>query len=428
MLARGTAGLFLDMGGGKTVSTLTTLDQLDGRTLLVGPIRVIESVWRQEAEKWGINLTFSLVRGTPAERTTALRTAADVYLINPENLTWFFDLPDKSRPSMKNLVIDESSMFKTPGSKRFRKLRHQVRRFDRRFILTGTPSPNSLLDLWSQIYIIDGGRRLGTSFNRYKQQYFYPVDRMGWKWTVKPGAETEIYRMISDIILRIEVPRDYKSMFNRLNLDLDPKTRKLYDEMEEEAFAQIDDNSSVSAMTVAVAMVKCRQLANGVTYTDEGGVSEVHQLKLDALSEIVEGTGSPVLVVYNFRHELEVIRNRFKDLVVLSEDPTAIDRWNKGEIPVMALHPQSGGHGLNLQFGGHTIVWYGLTFSYEQFAQTNARLIRPGQEHTVMIHLVVAKNTVDIVMGKTLKLKNKGQTGLLNAMKEYRNDRRNRRA
>jgi len=438
MLSHPQAGVVLDMGMGKTCSALTALYEFQrfgvGPTLVVAPIRVVETVWRQEAAEWE-HLTgqfkFSLLRGTPTERLAALNQKADIYLVNPEHLEWLLDLlPEHGPYPFETLIIDESSMFKDVSTKRFKILRHKIRHFRRRYILTGTPRPNKLLELWPQIFILDEGQRLGTSYGRFKQRFFYQADRYGYKWEPLPGAEEKIYQLIADLVLRIENPNAPKASFNILRIPLPEDARRIYREVEDNALASLGDFSEITAANAAAAMMKCRQVANGVVYATElesnnRTVEHIHREKFKAVQEVVENTGSPVIVVYSFKHELEELKKLFaKDysFVVLNEEKNAeavVAAWNRGEYDIMFLHPQSGGHGLNLQHGGHTMVWFGLTFSFEQYIQTVARINRQGQKHPVIVHLLLAENTVDELLHQVLTAKEQGQNSLFEYLKAY---------
>ena len=436
LLSHPQAGLFLDMGLGKTASALTAVYEFSrfgvGPTLVVGPIRVIETVWRQEAKLWDHlkDLTFSLVRGSPEERKTALATKADIYLINPEHLEWMFETLGEGPYQFETLIIDESSMFKNVSSKRFKMLRFRVKHFSRRYILTGTPTPNKLLELWSQIFILDGGKRLGSSFTRYKERYFYPVDRWGYKWEPRPKAKVEIFAAIADLVLRMDA-KDYLQLpevvHNRVMIQLPPTAMKIYKEVEDQALSKISEEVSISAVNAISALIKCRQIANGVVYVNDGLETQVlHTEKIKATVEIVEETGSPVIVVYNFKHELALLKAALKEFspVVLTEAKDAsevIQDWNAGKIQVLLLHPQSGGHGLNLQEGGNTMIWFGLTFSYEQYVQTIARINRQGQTKPVVLHVLVAENTVDLLMEEVIEAKKAGQDELFNYLQRYAN-------
>lgn len=445
MLSHPQGGLFLDMGLGKTASALTAIYEFNrfgvGATLVVGPIRVIETVWRQEAKLWEHtqNLTFSLIRGNAKQREEALKVQANIYLVNPEHLVWLFEYFGENPMPFEVLMIDESSMFKDISTKRFKSLRHQVGKFQRRYILTGTPTPNKLLELWPQVFLLDEGKRLGTSFTRFKARFFQPVDRWGYKVEPREGAKERIYELIADLVLRMDA-KDYLDLpeviHNRVETPLDKETMRIYREVEDQAFSSLDSMTRITAMNVMGSLIKARQVANGVVYTEFGdGKSEavtktkvLHHEKLNAAREIVDETGSPVIIVYNFRHELDLLKEAFKDLnpVTLVDEKDAskvVNDWNAGKIQVLFLHPQSGGHGLNLQEGGHTMIWFGLTFSYEQYAQTIARINRQGQTKPVVIHTLIAPGTVDVLLEKVLESKKAEQDDLFTYLKNYRGGR-----
>lgn len=433
LLERPAAGLFLDMGLGKTASTLHALEVLtrieEEPILVVGPIRVIETVWRQEAALWPAlgRLTFSLVRGPEDARLAALRAPADIYLVNPEHLRW--TLTRFKRCPFSALVIDESSMFKNPGSERFKTLRFTSRHFKYRFLMTGTPSANGLLNLWAQIFLLDQGERLGTSYTRFKHRFFRQVDKDGYVWRPRRGAKERIYSLIQDIVLRLERDLGLPELINNpVMVPIPAKVRRVYDKVEAEAFALLEEmGEEISAENALGAMAKCRQIANGVVYAEdliEGRVVRVmHKEKIKAAREIVDETGSPVMMCYGFKHELELLREEFKDLnpVVLNEGDAEdiLKRWNNGMIPLLLLHPASGGHGLNMQYGGHTLIWFSLTY-YEQYAQTVKRLHRPGQENPVINHLLLVPDTVDMMLLGLLRLREVEQDELFDHLKTYR--------
>lgn len=439
MTSRLYAGILLDMGLGKTGAALTALVELiakgEGPVLLVGPIRVIETVWPVEAKIWKHtrHLKFSIIRGSVEEREKAVAKKADIYLINPEMLRWFLTRYKKYLSAWKILLVDESSDFKSAGSKRFKALRYQLSKFRRRYILTGTPRPNSLLDLWTQIFILDLGKRLERRVGWYQDRFFEPVDYYGYKWEPKPGARKRIYRLIADLAIRIEA-KGKKPIENRVVVPLPKKVMKAYREMEEEALTLLDEGLveggvELSAKNVVSAMMKCRQIANGSVYLNENKeVRVLHLEKIKAAEKIIEETGSPVILVYNFKHERDLLAKRLKQYspVILStaKNPLKVIKdWNEGKIPVLLLHPKSGGHGLNLQHGGHTMIWYGLTFSYEQYAQTIARLDRTGQKKQVVLHFLIAPGTVDELIESVLKSKARGQSHLLRFLKKYSDSR-----
>jgi SNF2 family DNA or RNA helicase len=441
LLDRMGAGLYADMGTGKTATAETVILELRrfgyGPALVIGPIRVIETVWRQEAEEWTHlqGLTFSLIRGTETQRREALLKKADIYLVNPDLLGWLFRTIRKPYP-WEILFIDEASMFKKAGNVRFRKIRYKVKLFRRRYTMTGTPAPNKLLELWPHMFIVDQGQRLCRRFGDFKSRFYEqaipddPDNQRYIPWELKEGADKKIYSLIADVVYRTKNLDLPKANFNRVKVILPPKARRIYDEMEEELFSELGGNDSITAANRAVAMMKCRQIANGVVYTTPSEFDEdqtrkiklIHKEKLNATTEIVDETGSPVIIVYNFKHELSLLTAQFPEGTVLKDSTDTaktIAKWNKGKIPILFLHPKSGGHGLNLQYGGHTIIWFGLTASWEEYSQVNARLNRQGQKHPVIIHLLIALQTVDRFLEKILKAKEQGETNLFQYLQEY---------
>lgn len=418
ILGNPSSALFADMGLGKTASTLHAILSLPKPVLLVGPIRVIETVWRQEAKEWEStkDLSFALVRGSPGTRKQAIETKADVYLVNPEILKEVLE----SGKTFSTLVVDESSMFKNPSTQRFKLLRKHLRKFQRRVILTGTPTPNSLMDLWSQIFILDEGRRLLPSFYAYRERYFEQTDYLGYTFAPRSGAKEYITRSISDLVLRIEAKGnlpDREVLWNDVRVSLPPAAMKLYEALETKALAQLDNEDSVTAINAAAGLMKLRQVASGFVYTDSGGVEEVHQEKIKAVQEILEETQPPVVLVYQFKHELAALQKAFPQGKIF--EPELMEAWNKGEIPLLFLHPASGGHGINLQKSCHTMILFSSSFSYEQMAQTIARIDRQGQEHPVIIHSLIAEGTVDTVLKQVLQDKASTQNSVLNLIKNY---------
>lgn len=424
-------GLFLDMGLGKTVITLTAIKELIEdfaiwKVLVIAPKRVAEDTWSREHEKWDhlSGLRISKVLGTPAQRMRALKAEADIYVIGRDNVKWLVELMGKSWP-FDMVVIDELSSFKNPSAQRFKALRKVIPASDRVVGLTGTPSPNGLMDLWAEIYLLDRGERLGTTISAYREKYFRAGARNGYivyKWEPYSYSQKEIERKISDICMSMSA-EDYlelpERMDNEIKIRLSPKEMKQYDQMEREQLLRIDDEAVV-ALNAAAVMNKLLQMANGSVYADGGDVVKIHEKKLDALEEIIDTTGEPVLVFYSFRHDLEAIKKRIPDAREL-ESSEDIARWNRGEIPVLLCHPASVGYGLNLQDGGHVIVWYGLTWSLELYQQANARLYRQGQQKAVIIHHLIAEGTVDEQVMRALQHKDTSQSALLAALKERAN-------
>lgn len=434
------AGLFLDMGLGKTVITLTAVRILlqeeysVNRVLVIAPKRVAEDTWTTEAEKWDhlSDLRISRVLGTQKERIRALSEKADIYVINRENVVWLTE--QFRRWPFDMVVIDELSSFKSPQAKRFKALR-KVRPLVRRIVgLTGTPAPNGLMDLWPQMYLIDRGERLGKHVTGYRNRYFIPAKTNGhivYSYELKEGSEASIRRKISDICVSMRA-EDYLDMpeliVNDIRVRLDPEELKLYRKLEKDHLMSIGDKE-ITALSAAAVCGKLLQMANGGVYTDDGEVTEIHGRKLDALEEIIDTSqGQPVLVFYNYRHDYARLMQRFRKMMPRTlKCQDDIRAWNAGKIPLLLAQPASMGHGLNLQTGGHIIVWYGLTWSLELYQQANARLYRQGQQSGVIIHRLVAQGTVDEQVIGALERKDVTQEGLMQAlrarMEEYKDGR-----
>lgn len=423
-------GLLLDMGLGKTVCALTAASELlhdsfeVSKVLVIAPFRVARDTWPQEIEKWDHlrYLKYSMVLGSKKQRLAALNTRADIYIINRENVTWLVDYYGRDWP-FDMVIIDELSSFKSSKARRFRSLR-KVRPLIKRIVgLTGTPAPNGLIDLWAQIYLLDQGERLGKTITGYRNRYFTPGRRnqhIIYEWNPKPESEEVIYKKLSDICVSMK-SEDWLEMpeviSREVKVKLPEKAREKYDRLERDLLLPFAE-SDVVADTAAVLTGKLLQMANGAVYDEFGEVQEIHKAKLDALEDIVEAAnGRPVLVFYSYRHDLARIQERFPEARILdtSED---IQAWNDGEILILLAHPASAGHGLNLQAGGNIIVWFGLTWSLELYQQANARLYRQGQKHkNVIIHHLVAENTVDEDVMKSLENKDRTQEALMRAVK-----------
>ena len=412
----------------KSVITLTALwnlllDSFDAcRVLVVAPKRVAEDTWPREIQKWEHlhGLTFSLVLGSEKERRAALSKQAMIYIINRENVSW---LVENHRWDFDTLVIDELSSFKSSKAQRFRALK-KVRPMCSRVIgLTGTPAPNTLIDLWPQIYLLDMGRRLGRFITHYRERFFVPDKRnreIVYSYKLREGAEQKIYNLIGDICISMKASdhlRMPELVFNRVEVHLSPRERKLYDTLKKDMVLTLRDGE-VDAMNAASLSGKLLQLANGAVYSADGKALPIHSRKLDALEDLVEAAnGKPVLVAYWYKHDLERIQKRFPDSRVI-DTPKDISDWNAGKIAVGLLHPASGGHGLNLQDGGSTVVWYGMTWSLELYQQLNARLWRQGQKNsTVIIHHIITVGTHDEDVLRALERKDMGQAALINAVK-----------
>lgn len=428
-------GLFLSMGLGKTVITMTAIDELIydrfeiQRVLVIAPKRVAEDTWTREAAKWDHlqELRISPVLGSAKERTEALDADADLYVIGRDNVVWLVELLQKRRKGwpFDMIVIDELSSFKSPQAKRFRALRKAVPCAKRVVGLTGTPSPNGLMDLWAEIYLLDQGERLGRTIGWYRDEYFRPGLRNGYvvyKWEPRRGSREKIEKAISDICVSMSA-EDYLELPERIDnvipVRLSESEKLIYDQMERDQLLQLDEDETVVALNAAAVMSKLLQIANGAVYADGGDVIRMHDRKAEALEEIVDTTDEPVLVFYSFRHDLEVIRERLPEARTL-EGPEDIAAWNRGEIRVLLAHPASVGYGLNLQEGGHIIVWYGLTWSLELYQQANARLHRQGQDRPVIVHHLIAEGTADEQVLRALQAKDTSQAALLAALKERR--------
>lgn len=429
IIANKASGLFLDMGLGKTVITLTAINDLMfdyfevSKVLVIAPLRVAESTWDSEKEKWDhLNyLRISKVLGSEKERLSALKEKADVYIINRENVVWLVNTL-KNKWNFDMVVIDELSSFKSPKAARFKALR-KVRPLVKRIVgLTGTPSPNGLIDLWSQIYILDQGERLGKTLTGYRGRYFLPYKRnqhIIFSYKPKTEAEEKIYEKIEDICVSMRA-KDYLNLPKRVNnivpVYLDEVSREKYRKLEKDLLLPLIDTDIV-ANNAAALTNKLLQFANGAVYDENGEVSIIHDEKLKALDDLIEAAnGKPVLIFYSFKHDKERIKERYKSVRTLdtAED---IKKWNNGEIEILLVHPASAGHGLNLQAGGHIIIWFGLSYSLELYMQANARLDRQGQKETVIIHHLVAKDTIDEEVMKALENKEVGQEALLKAVK-----------
>ncbi|MBC8580167.1 SNF2-related protein [Zhenhengia yiwuensis] len=420
-------GLFMDMGMGKTVSTLTAVLELlfdyfeVSKVLVIAPLRVADTTWTDEVDKWEhlSELKVAKVLGTQDERIKALGAKADIYVINRENVSWLVERY-KARWPFDMVVVDELSSFKSPKSKRFKDLKKVLPYIKRIVGLTGTPAPNSLLDLWPQLYLLDRGERLGKTLTSYREKYFLPDKRnqhIVYTYKLKPFADEDIHKQIGDICISLSAD-DYLELPERIDniikVKLPEKVMKQYKEFEKEQLLELQ-GTDITAATAGVVVGKLLQMANGQIYDDEGEVHKIHEAKLEALSELVD-TGQPLLVFYNFKHDYECLMSAFKNPRTLKTSQDIKD-WNEGKIQLLLAHPASVGHGLNLQAGGNIIIWYGLTWSLELYQQANARLYRQGQKNNVIIHHLVAEGTVDEHVMEVLQTKDKGQQGLLQAVK-----------
>jgi len=428
ILSHPISAVFLEMGLGKSVITLSAIFDLclDSflvcKVLVIAPLRVARDTWPAEINKWDHlkGLSYSVAVGTEKERIDALKKQSTLYIINRENVDW---LVHKSGIPFHfdMVVIDELSSFKSYGAKRFKSLL-KVRPSVKRIVgLTGTPSSNGLMDLWAEFRILDLGQRLGRYISHYRNTYFKPDKRNAqiiFSYKPLPGAEEEIYKQISDITISMK-STDYLKMpeyvSNEVFVTLSDKEWKVYSEFKEEMVANLGDEE-IDAVNAAVLSGKLLQMANGAVYDSENKAHVIHDKKLDALEDLIEGAnGKPVLVAYWYKHDLERIRDRFPVRQIQSSKD--IEDWNDGKIPMAVIHPASAGHGLNLQSGGSTLIWFGLTWSLELYQQTNARLYRQGQKDTVIVHHIITKNTIDEDVLLALTKKEKTQDALIDAVK-----------
>ncbi len=429
IIAHPVAALLLDMGLGKTSITLTAINDLlfDSfeihKVLVVAPLRVARDTWSAEIEKWEHlkNLRYSVVVGMAQERISALLTPADIYIINRENIQWLVE--ESGLPfDFDMAVIDELSSFKNHQSKRFRAFMKVRPKLKRIVGLTGTPAGNGLMDLFAEFKLLDMGERLGRLIGQYRNAYFQPDKRNGmviYSYKPLPNAERQIYDKISDITISMKATDHLKMpelVTTEYMVRLSEKEKEKYDRLKKELVLSTEDNE-VTAANAASLSNKLSQMANGAVYSDDESIIEIHDRKLDALEDIIESmNGKPLLVAYWFKHDLERIKKRFDVREIRSS--VDISDWNSGKIPVALVHPASAGHGLNLQSGGSTLVWFGLTWSLELYQQTNARLWRQGQTaDTVVIQHIIAKGTIDEQIMKALKTKDTAQAAIIIAVK-----------
>lgn len=428
-------GLFLDMGLGKTVTTLTAVKELKynrfevRKVLVIAPKTVAEGTWTKEKDKWDHTrmLRVSQVLGSQAKRIRALNTPADIYIINRENVAWLVDYYRNAWP-FDMVVVDESSSFKSHKSKRFKALASMGGHIGRMVELTGTPSPNGMNDLWSQVFLLDGGERLGKRYTQFRERYFDPGDRGNnviYNYRAKPGSEESILEKISDICISMKA-EDYLQLpdvtYHQVPVTLDARAEKAYREMERKMVLDLpEDEEQISVASAAALSNKLLQLANGALYDDGHGVHEVHGCKIEAFLELIESLqGKPALVFYNFQHDRERILGalgksglRIRELKTTDDE----DAWNRREVDILLTHPASSAYGLNLQQGGNHVVWFGLTWNYELYTQANKRLHRQGQEEKVIIHHLVCAGTRDEDVMKALERKEDVQEWVMQSLK-----------
>lgn len=429
-------GLFLDMGLGKTVTTLTAIRELKYsrflvcKVLVIAPKKVAEGTWTREKDKWDHTkiLRVSPVLGSVAKRVRALNTPADIYIINRENVVWLVDYYRNAWP-FDMVVVDESSSFKSHSAKRFKALASVSGHIDRMVELTGTPSPNGLNDLWAQVYLLDGGERLGKRYGQFRDRYFQPdkrgADGMVYSYETKPGTEQSILEKISDICISMKA-EDYLQLpdviYHEIPVELDAKSSKAYRDLERQMVLELPEDDELISVTSAAALSnKLLQLANGAVYDEDRSVHEVHNCKLEAFMELIESLqGKPALVFYNYQHDrtrilkaLEKTGLRVREL----KTPEDEDDWNSRRIDILLTHPASSAYGLNLQQGGNHVIWFGLTWNYELYTQANKRLHRQGQTDKVIIHHLICTGTRDEDVMQALNRKEDVQNWVMESLK-----------
>ncbi|MBS4895448.1 MAG: DEAD/DEAH box helicase [Gordonibacter pamelaeae] len=425
------AALLLDMGLGKTLIALTALVDLATvgedvwPALVIAPLMTARHVWPAEVAKWDHtrHLRASLVLGSASEREAALRRPAEIYVVNRENVQWLTDRYGPRWP-FRTVIVDELSSFKNHQAKRWKALRRVRPMIRRVWGLTGTPAPNGLMDLWAQMHLVDRGERLGRYIGPYRERYFSPGRRSGhvvYDWAPKPGAEDAIFRAIGDVALSMRAKDELElpgRVDNVVEVEMPPAAMAEYRRFERDQATELLGEEVTAASAAALAN-KLLQWADGAVYDDGGEAQEVHRAKLDALAGIIEeAQGQPVLVFYAFRHDLDRLRAAYPASKALgAHSGDLVERWNRGEVPLLLAHPQQAGHGLNLQDGGHIAVWFGLTWSLEAYLQANARLDRQGQKETTIVHHLVAKGTVDERVMDVLAGKRTLQDAMMDALR-----------
>lgn len=433
IVADAAVGLFLDMGLGKTVITLDAINTLRydrwavQRVLIIAPKKVAEGTWTKEAQKWEHlrHLRISAVLGSQQKRLRALATPADIYVINRDNVAWLVDYFKNAWP-FDMVVLDESSSFKNSQSKRFKALKLVRSRINRLVELTGTPASNGLIDLWAQIYLLDGGARLGRTLGQYRERFFDPDKRSRtqiFSYTPKDGSMEYIQQSIGDICVSMKA-EDYLNlpdrMFDDVPVVLDDKARKAYRQLERDLLLELDEGQ-ITAASAGVLTGKLLQLCNGAVYDSEKRPLAIHNCKVEAFLEVLEQlNGQHCLVFYNFQHDRDRLLAALEPLglrVRVYQNAADEDAWNAGEVDVLLAHPASCAYGLNLQNGGHHIVWFGLTWSLEQYEQANKRLHRQGQRHPVIVHHLVVQGGMDEDVIESLRAKGDTQEALMDALK-----------
>lgn len=424
------AALLLDPGAGKTAISLQHIHDHQYKTLVVAPLRVIYGVWRQEAAKWDQfnGLTFALVHGSPKARLAALQEDADVHLINPEALPW---LLEQDLPEWDCLIVDESTKFKNWGAKRTKAIRKLVPQFDSRVILTGTPTPNTIADLFPQMFIADGGETLGKAITRFRMKYFVRGGFKGYEWILRGGATEQIEKAVAPRTYRIDM-NDHldlpELLTNDIWVDMPDKIRKQYRKLEQKMLLELPESRLV-ASNAGAKYLMCRQMANGFVYNKDKSFEDLHSIKLEVVESLIEELqGKPVIIAYQF--DADYVRlcaflkrkvHRICGKTSGKETDELCRKWNEGRIDILAVQPQALSHGMNMQGAGNDIIWLGLTDSLETYLQLNARLHRQGIQGSVRIHRILLEKTVDTLCHRRLESKDGTQKSLLNSLKEYRN-------
>ena len=442
MVSNASAAMLLDPGLGKTSISLAAFTVLRDvkavrAMLVIAPLRPARITWPAEVAKWAefAGLRVSLVLGTLKARLAALATPADVYIVNPENTAWLAGAWQHFAVAPDMLVVDESTRYKNPMSVRFKALKPLLAKFSRRYILTGTPTPQSITDLFAQSFILDEGRALGRFITAFRRDFCVPENvyigggRTVIKWHAKDDAPERVYKRLNGRVMRLKA-EDYLNMpkltHNVIEVDLPLDARRLYDSVAEDLFGMLKGGAVLTAANAAAAIMKLRQIVNGWAY-GETGSGAIHDAKLDALADLVEEqSGTPLLVAVSFLHEVDAIRKRLGDEripylgggVSAAEADRIVAAWNRGELPVLLAHPTSVAHGLNLQAGGHCVCWFGLTWALEEHEQLNARVYRQGQERPVIINYIIARGTVDNTILDALRGKKSAQSALLDALQQ----------
>lgn len=425
------AGIFLDPGMGKTSVTLTAVNVLresgnTNRVLVIAPIRPMYKVWPDEIKKWDHlhDLSYTILHGD--DKDEALNQVSDIYLLNPEGMKWFVEKGGFSKIGANMLVVDESTKFKDSSTARFKLIKPNIRRFDRRLILTGEPVPNGYHDLFGQMYIVDEGQALGKFVTHFRNKYFYPSGYGGYDYKLRDGADKEIQEAIAPKIMRLSA-EDHLEMpeliFNDIVVELDLESMKIYKEFETEFIASVGDTVILTPNSAAVGS-KCRQIANGGVYDELHVAHPVHDIKTKALVDLVEELGGqPLLIFYEFQHDLERIKRVFPNIPCLTgvdgkKLDNIVDSFNAGHTPQLAAHPASAGHGLNLQEACHHVCFYGLTWDLDLYNQAYRRVWRQGNtSNRVFVHRIIADKTLDRVVARTLLAKEGTTKDFLNALR-----------